>query len=88
MVTPLVTPLEGENVYRWSRRWMESARAVANTKAERLAALQGHFERMKNLEGEVQDYAATRSTIPVGQLAATRFFRAEAELWLAEEKAK
>jgi hypothetical protein len=77
---------DGENVYCWSRRWMESERDIATTKAERVAALQGHFERMKKLEEEVNGYS--RGTIPVQQLAATRFYRAEAEGWLAEEKAK
>jgi hypothetical protein len=77
---------DGEKVYRWSRRWMEAERELANTKAERAAALQAHFERMKKLEEEVQAYA--RGTIPFQQLAATRFYRAEAEGWLGEAKSK
>ena len=77
---------DGEDVYRWSRRWMESERDMAKSKAERVAALQGHFERMKKLEQEVQMYA--RGTIPVQQLSATRFYRAEAEDWLRAERAK
>jgi hypothetical protein len=77
---------DGEDVYRWSRRWMEAEREVAKSKAERVAALQGHFERMKKLEQEVQMYA--RGTIPFQQLAATQFYRAEAELWLLAERAK
>jgi hypothetical protein len=77
---------DGEKVYRWSRRWMEAERDLANTKAERAAVLQGHFDRMKKLEEEVQAYA--RSTIPLQQLAATKFYRAEAEGWLAEAKDK
>jgi hypothetical protein len=77
---------DGEKVYRWSRRWMEAERDLATTKAERVAALQGHLERMKKLEEEVQGYA--RGTIPFQQLAATKFFRAEAETWLAEAQGK
>jgi hypothetical protein len=65
---------------------MEAARVLATTKAERVAALQGHFQRMKKLEEEVQAYA--RGTIPFQQLAATKFYRAEAETWLAEAKDK
>jgi hypothetical protein len=71
---------DGEDVHRWSRRWMEAERERAKSKAERVAALQGYFERMKKLEQEVQMYA--RGTIPFQQLAATQFYRAEAELWL------
>jgi hypothetical protein len=77
---------DGEDVYRWSRRWMESERDMAKSKAERVAALQSHFERMKKLEQEVQMYA--RGTIPIQQLAATQFYRAEAEVGLLEEKAR
>jgi hypothetical protein len=72
---------EGEKVYRWSRRWMEAERDLASTKAARVAAFQGHFQRMKKLEEEVRGY--TGSTIPFQQLAATKFYRAEAEAWLA-----
>jgi hypothetical protein len=77
---------DGEDVYRWSRRWMEAERDLARGRSARAAALRRHFERMKELEGEVQMYA--RGTIPFQPLAATRYYRAEAERWLAEEKAK
>jgi hypothetical protein len=77
---------DGEDVYRWSRRWMEAERGTARSKARRLAALEAHFERMKKLEQQVQMYA--RGTIPIQQLAATQFYRAEAELWLLAERAK
>jgi hypothetical protein len=71
---------------RWSRRWMDAERELAKSTAERVAALRGHFERMNKLEEEVQMYA--RGTIPIQQLAATKFYRAEAELWRLAERAK
>jgi hypothetical protein len=77
---------DGEAAYRWSRRWMEAERDLASTEAGRVAALRGHLERMRGLEDEVRGYIG--STIPLPQLAATRFYRAEAETWLAEAKAK
>ena len=77
---------DGEDVYRWSRRWMEAERKMAKSEAERVAAVQGHADRMKKLEQEVQMYA--RGTIPFQQLAAAQFYRAEAELWLKAENAK
>jgi hypothetical protein len=79
---------DGENVYRWSRRWMEAERAVATTQAQRAAAVERHLERMKKLEREVHDYGLIHSTIPVLGMAATTFYRAEAETWLSEENAK
>jgi hypothetical protein len=41
---------------------------------------------MKMLEKEVRDYGALRSTIPFQQMAATAYYRAEAEQWLADGK--
>lgn len=66
-----------EKVYRWSRRWMEAERDLASTKAERMAALQGHIDRMKKLEVEVS--TINGSTIPFQHITATNFYRAEAE---------
>lgn len=65
---------------------MEAEREAAKSPAERVAALQKHVERMTKLEQEVQAYLG--GTIPFRQLAATRFYRAEAELWLLGERAK
>ena len=73
---------DGENVYRWSLRWMQAERDLATTQAEHVAALRAHWERMKKLEAEVHGYA--RGTIPFQQMVATKYFRAEAEIWLAE----
>ena len=81
-----LTKGDGEKVYRWSRRWMESQRNMAKNKTEKLAAAKAHFDRMQRLEDDVQNYA--RGTIPFQQMEATRFYRAEAEVWLAEEKSK
>jgi hypothetical protein len=77
-----------EQTYLWSRRWLEAERALAKTKAEHLAALQDHLERMKKLEtlallGEIKDSAPDPLV-----LAPTKFYRTEAEMWLAHEKAK
>jgi hypothetical protein len=79
---------DGENVYRWSRRWMEAERDVATTRAERVAAVERHLERMKELEQEVHNYGRIHSTIPILEMAATTFYRAEAKTWLAEESAR
>jgi hypothetical protein len=79
---------DGENVYRWSRRWMEAERDLATTKEQRVAAAKRHFERMKQLEQEVHNYGLLHSTTPILEMAATKFYRAEAETWRAEENAK
>ena len=81
-----LTKGDGEDVYRWSRRWMEWERDLAATKAERVAAAEKHLDRMKALETEIRNYGAIHSTIPMKQMQAAAFYRAEAELWLAKEK--
>jgi hypothetical protein len=80
--------LDPEMSYVWSRRWMEAERDVARNKAERLAALQGHFERMKKLE-LIAIIAETKDSAPeVKNLAPSKFYRAEADIWLTQEKAR
>jgi hypothetical protein len=77
-----------EKTYVWSRRWMEAERDIAKNKAERVAALQAHFERMKKLEVLVL-LMETRNAAPRPErLAPAQFYRAEADIWLAAEKAK
>jgi hypothetical protein len=60
---------------------------VATTRAQRVAAVERHPERMKELGQEVRDYGLTHSTTPHPEVAAATFYRAEAETWLAEESA-
>ena len=77
-----------EKTYLWSRRWMEAERDMANNKAERVAALKGHFERMKKLE-LLALLAETRDCAPrLENLAPAKYYRAEAEIWLIKEKAR
>jgi hypothetical protein len=78
---------ESENVYRWSRRWMESELPTVHTRTERIAAAQSHLDRMKRLEAEVIG-DGTRSLIRPAELSATQYYCAEAEIWLAEIKMK
>ncbi|MHB8974296.1 MAG: hypothetical protein ACYC3X_31460 [Pirellulaceae bacterium] len=75
-----------EQVYRWSRRWMEAELLTVHSTTERIAATKSHLDRMKRLEAEVAG-DGTRSTISV-DIPATQFYCAEAELWLAEIKMK
>lgn len=74
-----------EYLYWWSRRWMEAQRELAEGKAEQIAAVQGHAERMRELERVVQNLQRAK----VGTLdekTAAEFYRLEAEIWLQQAK--
>jgi RND family efflux transporter MFP subunit len=76
-----------EEVYTWSVRWLNAQRDVSNKKDERLAALEAHLQRMKDLEKRVEALHKGGRTSPLDPLAAEAY-RVEAELWLAQEKAR
>jgi hypothetical protein len=82
-----------EILYLWSKRLLRPQRAIARNKDEEVAAYRAHVKRMADVEkfanelfvpprrpGEIVGH------ITPAQLAAARFYRAEAELWLARAK--
>ena len=72
-------------VYAWSRLVLESQRESSDEKANHVAALEAHRERMKRLENlvkKVRRLGFGRS-IDVG---AVNYYRLEAEYWLARAK--
>jgi RNA polymerase sigma factor (sigma-70 family) len=72
-----------EEVYTWSRRWLEAEMEVNRSKAGRLAALRDHFQRMKELEKVVQ--ARSRDgKVTVKDLSTGQFARREAEILLRQ----
>ncbi|MBY0522304.1 MAG: hypothetical protein K2R98_02850 [Gemmataceae bacterium] len=73
----------GESVYWWSRRWMESERQLSDKKADQIAAIQAHRERMRKLEQIVRDLQRGNNAA-VNELTAAEFYRLEAETWLKQ----
>ncbi len=74
-----VTP---EDLYRWSRRWLEAQLDSVGNKQERTAALRGHLERMRDLEKRTESLAkAGQGT--TADASAGKYYRTQAELWLA-----
>jgi hypothetical protein len=71
-----------EYVYRWSRRWLESERSLDNAKEKRVAASSAHLERMRKLEALQKNSRLASKP----ELALVKFYRIEAEQWLAEAK--
>jgi hypothetical protein len=80
--------LDPEKLYLWSRRWMEAEREVGTERAERVATVEKHLERMKKWEQMVEAARRQGLTFTEGDVAAAQFYRLEAEAWLAQEKAR
>lgn len=85
----------GQDVYIWSRRWLDAERSLAKNDHHQLAALTAHWERMHTLYRKIE--ALYRHGSKGGEAEkyfAMRFYVAEAELFLADaggavpEKAK
>jgi len=69
--------------YRWSRRWLEAEREMTEGKEEQVAACKSHLERMREMERIERELRRSRLN-PVNELTAAEFYRAEAEIWLAQ----
>jgi hypothetical protein len=76
-----------EDVYVWSVRWLNAQRDLASKKEEQLAALEDHLRRMQDLKQRVENLAKAGMVL-FTEVNAVEFYRVEAELWLAQEKAK
>jgi len=76
-----------EYVYRWSRRWLEAGRALSMAKDKRVAAHTAHLERMRSLQATQEHLIKVAMAAP-GDLPAVKFYRIEAEKWLADAKAQ
>jgi hypothetical protein len=76
-----------ESIYVWSRRWLEAEQALATDKAGRLAALQAHLDRMNKWEATKTEQRK-QGFVAAYEVPQARFYRLEAEIWLAEAKGK
>ena len=74
-----------EKLYFWSRRWKEGERDLAGKQAERIAALEAHHQRMKELE-TLANTAVRSGYAAEGDDSAVRYYRLQAELWLLQAK--
>ena len=79
--------LDLEKFYLWSRRWMNAQREIAEKKEDRIAAVEAHLGRMKELEGIMKELYETEQ-IAVDKVWKGEFYRLEAERSLLEAKKK
>jgi len=76
-----------EKLYIWSCRWLDSQRAMSDKKADEVAAVEAHLNRMKKLE-ELVKKKYDADSAAAADYAATQFYRTEAEIWLSQAKPK
>ncbi len=75
-----------EEVYRWSVRWLQAERELSPKKADQVAALEAHLKRMTELEKMIK--ALSLDLLPKQVMLDGEWYRLEAQLWLAEAKAR
>lgn len=75
-----------EEMYQWSRRWMEAERDLATTASQRTAVAEAHLDRMLRIsKAAVLRARMGESGIDV---IATEFYVAEARVWLAAARSR
>lgn len=73
-----------EEVHLWSCRLLEAERALADTRQDDRAAVLNHWRRMEDTYRKIKALFDTGAKGgETDRLAAARYYRAEAELWLA-----
>jgi hypothetical protein len=77
--------LDAERVYLWSCRWLDAERGLGTQKADHVAALTAHRDRMTALHEMARRHGGLVAPMEV---TATDYYRAEAEEWLAAAQRK
>jgi hypothetical protein len=74
-------------VYYWSRLILDSQRDLGDGPADRIAAVQGHRDRMLRLETLVKKVRKLGFGFST-DIGATAYYRLEADYWLEREKSR
>jgi RNA polymerase sigma-70 factor (ECF subfamily) len=83
------TDNRAEDLYAWSKRWLESETEVNDGREARLKALRAHLDRMKELEKQTRERVeAGLKNFRPEDASAAEYARTEAEIWLKAEEEK
>jgi hypothetical protein len=74
-------------VYYWSRLILDAQRDLSDKPADRIAALEGHRDRMLRLETLVKKVRRLGFGFST-DVGATAYYRLEADYWLEREKSR
>jgi hypothetical protein len=78
-----------EDLYEWSKRWLESEKEVNPGRDAALKAVRAHLERMKELETLTGErMRAGIKNITTANVKAATYARKEAEIWLKKAEAE
>jgi hypothetical protein len=80
-------PFNLDYFHDWSARWLQAERDLSRTRAEQIAALEGHLKRMQFFK-DLLDRNLRDGTVGRYEPRAAEFFVLEAEDWLAAAKAE
>jgi hypothetical protein len=72
-----------EELFGWSRRWLDAELALCKDKAARLAAMQDHVKRTREVERLAHAYAKAGQS-KAADASASTYYRIEAEIMLLE----
>jgi hypothetical protein len=81
------TNFDAESLSRWSLRILEAQRPLCKNKDEVIAAAQEHLDRMSELEKTARKLVEV-GVMPRNEMAAARYYRAEAEILLFQARGK
>jgi hypothetical protein len=76
-----------DRMYRWSQRLLEAEQEVGANKEDRIAALEGHWKRMKQLEDLVRNLSKA-GVVALVELPAVEYYRIDAEIALSKARVK
>jgi RNA polymerase sigma factor (sigma-70 family) len=74
-------------LFAGSRRLLEAQRDMSDKKEDQVAALEAHWQRMKQIE-ELNKKRFDAGRIGIQDYAESKYYRLEAEVWLEKAKAK
>jgi hypothetical protein len=80
-------PMDLTYFHGWSVRWLQAERDLGPSKAEQIAALEGHVKRMQFFK-DLLDKAVQDRQAPLYEADVGNFFVLEADEWLAAAKAE
>ena len=72
-----------ERAYPWSVRWLEAERALSDQTEDRIAALEAHLERVREIE-QVTKRQFQQRISSLYEVSASEYYVAEAEVWVAQ----
>jgi hypothetical protein len=78
---------QADTLYRWSVRWLEAEKTLADSPDALTAAYQAHFDRMRALERIVEGVQRARQAT-IDEVSSAEYYRAEADVWLLQAKEK